>query len=176
MPSAKPSETDLSLIGPSPTSAPSSDAESLYRSELKAFDSPDQESDEEYERKIRRAFQVKQLEQFEEIIQSRKDYASKIFQLVVWWLVGLGVVVLMAGWEFEGFALDKTVLLALIGGTTLNVLGIFTIVTRFLFPKDGNTLLTLKDVLGTARPTPKTTARRSKPSEPRSAAPASTEE
>ncbi|MDP4360701.1 hypothetical protein QR510_29170, partial [Escherichia coli] len=35
------------------------------------------------------------------------------------------------------FDLDDKILLALIGGTTLNVLGIFTIVTNFLFPKSG---------------------------------------
>ncbi len=164
MPAAKPpqSEPDLSLLDAGIAAAPTAETDRLFQEELNTFSTPDVESDEEHESKIRRRFQVKQLEQFEEIIQSRKDYASKIFKLVVWWLIGLGVVVLLSGWKIEGFALDRAVLLALIGGTTLNVLGIFTIVTNFLFPKGGNTLLPLNDVLGPSIPPTKTATRRPK--------------
>ena len=168
----RPSEPDLSFLDAGDAAASTVETDRLFQEELNTFSSPDQESDEEHERKIRRQFQVKQLEQFGEIIQSRKDYASKIFKLVVWWLVGLGVVVLLSGWKVEGFALDKAVLLALIGGTTLNVLGIFTIVTNFLFPKGGNTLLPLNDVLGPVKsPTKAPSTRRVK----RAAAPESAE-
>ncbi|GKS99216.1 hypothetical protein AVKW3434_07530 [Acidovorax sp. SUPP3434] len=165
MPVAKPQpEPDLSLLDAGDTAADTVETARLYQKELATFDSPDLESDEEHERKIRRRFQVKQLEQFEGIIESRKKYASKIFLLVVWWLIGLGVVVLLSGWKICGFALEKAVLLALIGGTTLNVLGIFTIVTNFLFPKGGNTLLPLNDVLGPLKPQTKTVIGRRKSS------------
>jgi hypothetical protein len=71
-------------------------------------------------------------------IALRKQFAWDIFYLIVAWLILVFVVL-----GFQGFAvaildhrfrLSDSVLLALIGGTTVNVLGIFLIVVRYLFP------------------------------------------
>lgn len=65
--------------------------------------------------------------------QQRKEYADRIYQLIVWWLMGIGGVLLLQGLSGE-FHLGENVLLALIGGTTANIVGIFYVVVRFLFP------------------------------------------
>lgn len=162
MPAAKPHELDLSLIDPGVATAPTDDTERLYREELKTYASADEESDEQYERRARRAFLSRELKQIDDIVASRKNYANKIFCLVVGWLIGLAAVVLLAGWKFEGFELDSKVLLALIGGTTLNVLGIFTIVTNFLFPKNGHSILSRGEAIGVTKTGAKT-PKRSRP-------------
>lgn len=114
---------------------------SLYAKELAAYEQFDGQDDDAYERRVRHAFLARELRQIDEIVESRKEFANKIFLLVVCWLVALGAVVLLVGFKSEtGFELDSKVVLALIGGTTLNVLGIFTIVTNFLFPKNGHSI------------------------------------
>ncbi len=65
----------------------------------------------------------------------RRDYAERIFSLMVWWLLGIGGILLLQALSNE-FYLSENVLLALIGGTTANVLGIFYYVAKFLFRAD----------------------------------------
>lgn len=67
----------------------------------------------------------------------RKLYADRIFKLICFWLVGLFCVLVMEGLHFNYFNLEESVLVAMIGGTTVNVLGIFIIVTKYLFPSSG---------------------------------------
>lgn len=114
---------------------------SLYAKELAAYGEFDDQDDEAFERKVRHAFLARELQQIDEIVASRKSYANKIYWLVVCWLIGMGLVILLVGFkEWTKFEVDTKVVLALIGGTTLNVLGIFTIVTNFLFPKNGHSI------------------------------------
>jgi hypothetical protein len=132
-------EVDLSLIGqvvPPENGA----ALALFQKEVETYAASDDEDDVAYERKIKRAFHARELQQIDAIVESRKAFANKIFVLVVCWLVATGVVILLSGFKLGGFSLDGKVLLALIGGTTLNVLGIFTIVANFLFPKNGHSI------------------------------------
>lgn len=68
-------------------------------------------------------------------ITERKKYASKVYWLIVGWLIMLFVVLFFQGFKPHGFALSDPVLLALIGGTTVNVLGIFIVVVNYLFAK-----------------------------------------
>ncbi len=67
-------------------------------------------------------------------IEARKDYSNKIFKLVSCWLTG--VLLVMIGNIFIG-KLSDAVIMALIGGTTVNVLGLFLVVANYLFPKNG---------------------------------------
>lgn len=71
-------------------------------------------------------------------ITERKKYTGRIFWLIVGWLIAVLVILLLQGfykiWKVY-FLLSDNVILALIGGTTANVLGIFIIVTKYLFPK-----------------------------------------
>jgi len=71
-------------------------------------------------------------------IKQRFTYANRIFALIVGWLFALVVLVLLQG--FGGafcyeFNLDNDVLITFIGGTTVNVLGLFGIVVAYLFKK-----------------------------------------
>jgi hypothetical protein len=56
--------------------------------------------------------------------------------LICWWLGGVFVILWSEGVHFKWFDLDKDVLLALIGGTTVNVVGLMYIVMHYLFPND----------------------------------------
>ena len=102
-------------------------------------DSPDPISqlEEDYTAGQQEAARLKQLEQN---IDERKKYANRIFYLVCSWLVFVGVLVLLNG--VQGcvasipFRLSDAVLIALITTTTINVIGVFLFVVRYLFPKD----------------------------------------
>jgi hypothetical protein len=83
----------------------------------------------------------------------RGKYADKLFKLICVWLVVISVVIVGSGYKNDlditvthpngkvisktitppQFALSDTVLLALIGGTTASVLGLFVIVANYLF-------------------------------------------
>jgi len=67
--------------------------------------------------------------------EQRKEYADKLFILIKYWLIALLAVLLINGWGILWFELSDAVLLALVGGTTANVLGLFLIVLYYLFPK-----------------------------------------
>jgi len=68
-------------------------------------------------------------------INERKKYAGRSFWLVTIWLALIGVIVSLQGFKVCGFELPTSVLLTLIGSTTGSVLGIFLIVSRYLFPR-----------------------------------------
>lgn len=76
----------------------------------------------------------------------RKEFAAKIFWLVVGWLTCLVVILLFQGWgiplAFVGggrFSLPDNVLIALITGASINIIGLMAIVIRYLFPPNGKT-------------------------------------
>lgn len=74
----------------------------------------------------------------EQNLEERKRYADRIFKLIVCWLAGVGLMLFFQGQEHaSSFYLDETVLIALIGGTTANVLVIFYVVVKYLFPPSG---------------------------------------
>ena len=81
-------------------------------------------------------------------IDERKTYANKSFKLVCRWVSGVFVILLFQGffsdgsfWEWDSyhlslsFKLPDSVLLAVVGGTTVSIIGIFLVVANYLFPK-----------------------------------------
>ena len=66
--------------------------------------------------------------------EERKRYATRIFNLIAVWLFGIFFLLILAGFRPFGFHLGDTVLVSFIGGTTINVLGIFIVVAKYLFP------------------------------------------
>ncbi len=94
-----------------------------------------------------------ELQSFVQDTRQRKAFAIAIFSLIVLWLAGIFIILLLAGFLGDGggtftgrradvewvltlkFKLSDGVLLALIGGTTVNVLGILILVVQYLFPK-----------------------------------------
>jgi hypothetical protein len=76
-----------------------------------------------------------QLRSLKQDIDERKKYAHRIFCLMCSWLGMAFVILILDGFQHKtNFYLTQPVLLALIGGTTADVLGIFYIVTHYLFP------------------------------------------
>lgn len=165
-------DPDISLIGlplhddqTTPEGPPS--GPSLYAKELAAYAEFDDQDDEAFERKVRHAFLARELQQIDDIVTSRKSYANKIYWLVVSWLIAMGVLILLDGFSSRtGFVVDTKIILAMIGGTTLNVLGIFTIVTNFLFPKNGHSIFSRGTVLNKRKEAAKGAARKRTPEKP----------
>jgi hypothetical protein len=75
----------------------------------------------------------------EQDIKERKTYANRNFWLIVGWLVVIIAMLLLQGFKIailgHSFDLPTSVLLAVIGSATVNVLGIFVVVTNYLFRK-----------------------------------------
>lgn len=69
-------------------------------------------------------------------LKMRELYASRIFKLSAGWLSFIGLVLLLAG--LGKLKVADSVQIALITTTTINVLGLFYIVARWLFPNKGN--------------------------------------
>lgn len=70
--------------------------------------------------------------------EERKVYAGKTFSLLCVYMVCVGALLLMSGYsepENAKFHLSDPVLIAILGTTTTNVLGIFYFVANYLFPK-----------------------------------------
>lgn len=65
----------------------------------------------------------------------RKKYAHRTFCLVCAWLAGIAGILILDGFHIGGYSLGDEVLMALIGGTTTGVVGVFLIVARYLFPR-----------------------------------------
>jgi hypothetical protein len=82
----------------------------------------------------------------------RQKYADSIFKLVRIWLVGVSLLVVLSGLSstqinFDNsdipvihrvyfrpqFQISDKILLAIIGGTSVNIIGLFVIVTNYLF-------------------------------------------
>jgi hypothetical protein len=88
--------------------------------------------DETYEQAKNRAL----LDGIKLDIQQRKEYANKIYRLIVWWLVAILVILILSGFgKCINFDISDRVLITLISGTTINVLGIFAIVANYIFRK-----------------------------------------
>ena len=95
---------------------------------------PDSRTQEEQEDLGRQEHKAK----IDELVQNRTErklYASRIFKLVCWWLAVIGLMLFLQGFGgLIGFTLPASVLITAIGSTTATVIGIFLIVTRYLFP------------------------------------------
>jgi hypothetical protein len=70
------------------------------------------------------------------MLGERTKYAMCIFVLSATWLIFIAVIIVHSGLKTLKFA--DSVLIALITTTTINVLGLFYIVARWLFPNKEN--------------------------------------
>lgn len=84
-----------------------------------------------------------QLEDQRHYVDARKKYSRWIFGLVVFWLIGLLTIIVASGYanttlpvgDGVGPKISDNVLIALITGTSANIIGLLTIVILYLFPK-----------------------------------------
>ncbi|HCB9205888.1 Uncharacterised protein [Klebsiella variicola] len=84
----------------------------------------------------------------EQLLEMRETYAKKAYRFVWLWSITLIVILILQGstapvvkfWFFEmraaNFNLDSKVLIALITGVTVNIVAVFIVVMRNLFPSD----------------------------------------
>ncbi len=85
--------------------------------------------------KYERAFFSAQTEGLRQDIQERKKYASRIFVLCGIWIAAVFLLLTAQGLSrWTSFNLPQPVLLAAIGSTTANIIAVFLIVARYLFP------------------------------------------
>lgn len=69
-------------------------------------------------------------------IEERKTYATRVYWMLSAWLFALLGILLLSGFAgFTTFDLSDSVLIALVSGTTVNVIGVFVVVMRYLFPR-----------------------------------------
>jgi hypothetical protein len=79
-----------------------------------------------------------ELDSFRQDTGERKKYAKNIFILTCIWVSGIYILMLFEGfgglWHWA-FKLSEPIMLAAIGSTTANIVGVFLIVARYFFQK-----------------------------------------
>ena len=68
--------------------------------------------------------------------EQRRTYAKRIFTLCCGWVCAIFVLLMFSGfghYQHFHFSLSDRVILAAIGSTTINIIGVFLIVVRFIF-------------------------------------------
>lgn len=90
----------------------------------------DPNSDEE-----QRKYYAAQTRGLEQDIEERRKYSLRIFILCCIWVFCIFALLVAQGvsWKTH-FSLSEPVLLAAIGSTTANIIAVFVIVARYLFP------------------------------------------
>lgn len=63
----------------------------------------------------------------------RKDYASMIFGFMCWYMFAVFFIIIMNGITVNHFHVSDEVILALLGTTAVEVIGIFAFVAKYLF-------------------------------------------
>jgi hypothetical protein len=110
-------------------------ASAIDKSLSQVSDTPDRKSALEQEAFDSKAEMEKALiDSLKQDIAERKKYASCIFVLICAWIGMLFALLAAQGFDhWTQFSLSQPVILATIGSTTVDVLGLFYIVTRYLF-------------------------------------------
>jgi hypothetical protein len=75
-----------------------------------------------------------ELKQLQDNHDLRLKYVGRIFYLVAVWLGCVVLCVGVSGFNLWGFRLSDTVLIAFISSTTVNVVGLFVLVAKWMFP------------------------------------------
>lgn len=83
---------------------------------------------------IRNALEHERLQNEQQNRADRRKYANRIYWLMVCWISSIMLTVLVNGLgDCIYFHVSDKVLITLISGTTINVLGVFVIVAKYLF-------------------------------------------
>ena len=77
------------------------------------------------------------LTNYEQNRDARKKYSHRIFWITITWLASTVLILISVGLNW--LVLSDSVLLALLGTSSVNVLGFFAIVIQYLFNKDKST-------------------------------------
>jgi len=84
------------------------------------------------------------LDSYQQDTEERKKYALAFFILSCVWIAVITMILLLQGFGSFWFGklpfkLSEPVILATIGSTTVNIIGILFVVANYLFPKRGAT-------------------------------------
>lgn len=83
----------------------------------------------EQERKAQRIKDLKSDRAF------REEYAPKIYNLIAFWLAVIILLLLLEGCSGIPFDIGDNILVTLIGGFSVSVVGLLTIVITYIFPQ-----------------------------------------
>ena len=87
--------------------------------------------------KQEKEFYEAQTEGYKQDTAERKKYAFRVFVLCCCWVSAVFLLLLFEGFGHSAFHLSDGVVLAAIGSTTANIIAVFVIVARYLFPDKG---------------------------------------
>jgi hypothetical protein len=74
-----------------------------------------------------------ELDKFYSNLKQQKLYAKLIYVLTSVWVFAIFALLIFQGFQICGFHLSDSVILAAIGSTTADIVGVFLIVTRYVF-------------------------------------------
>ncbi len=119
-----------------PEATPKLDIRSIERSKPQAIDSqpsPNFKAERQYLENEKSRIELGGLRQD---IRARKLYAALFFALACAWVVVISVLLFFQGFGGGnlGFRLSDSVLLAAIGSTTADIVGVVYVVANYLFP------------------------------------------
>lgn len=74
--------------------------------------------------------------EIEQSIELREKYSSKIFWFIIWWSIGLFLILILQGssYAYEKINWNDNIIITLIGTTFIQVLGLMIIVLHYIFP------------------------------------------
>lgn len=98
---------------------------------------PDKESKQEIDDLEREEKHLRNISLGQDI-WARKKYAFRVFILVAFWITAVLGILILQGFAVCRFHLSDSVLLAAIGSTTANIIGILVIVVKYLFADRSN--------------------------------------
>lgn len=98
---------------------------------------PDQQTQASTESTYQDKYDSITLLNFTQNVEARKRYSNRIYLLTSFWLISVISILVFVGMKV--LVLSDAVLIALLGTTTINVLGFFVIVIQYLFNKDKST-------------------------------------
>jgi hypothetical protein len=123
---------------PSKFEAVSRDAEQIVATGITAIPSPDLEKislDAAQKKEITEAVHAHLGNvDFAKNIKARETLAGRLFWLTLSWVVAIFIVILLQGF-CRSFNLHDNVMIAFIGGTTANVIGLLAVVVRYFFSR-----------------------------------------
>lgn len=76
------------------------------------------------------------LKNYKQDTSLRKKFSWAIYRFLSFWMLFMLIIVIMAGYGHSGyFVLSESVLVTLLGSTSVSVIGIFMVVARYFFPQ-----------------------------------------
>lgn len=97
-----------------------------------APDEPDEPTSQWREKQERQRGSLRN-QQLAQDLEMRKGYARCLFLVLCAWLLFIVGLLVFQGFGWYDFSLSDSVLIAALGTTTVNVIGLFVLVARYLF-------------------------------------------